>query len=205
MIRFDVRTDFRDALRGLRDLDRKVQDRVVSRALNAVAEKTKTEARIQIHKEYNLASSDIGSMLSVVKARSQLRQLSVKITARSKRGRSLNLIRFVEKRVTLAEARRRRRSDTLDRLRVKIKRASGYKMLGKPDWAAGLPFIMTNRRTGGTFVGARETGNKVRGVYTIDVPQMFNSKRINALLWAKIQREFPDELKRAFDASGRGF
>lgn len=207
-IRIDIRADFAPLIKKLETLKRELQDKVIVRSLNAVASKTKTEARKEITREFNMPSAEVGNMLRVTRATIKGRNLEVAVVAESRRGRSLNVIRFVEKKVTLAEGRRRKKSGTINRLRVKIKKTGGLKALGRPKWAASEPFIMT--ANGGTFVAARRStpgkrGGLIGGVQTIDVPSMFNTKRLNALLIRKIQAEFPAEFDRQFAAVMRGY
>ena len=204
MIKIDVKTDFRDVYRMLDGIKRDLQPKVVARALNSVGETVKVQARKEIGQEYNLPAADIGRLIRVQRASFRPGgRLEVAVIAESKRGRSLNVIRFVEKRVTLAEARRRKKGKTLDRLRVQIKKRGGGKILGTPKWAAGKPFILT--ANGGTFVAARTEAGKVRGVQTIDVPSMFNTKRINGILLETIRAKFPAAFQREFDAAMRGY
>jgi hypothetical protein len=203
VIKINIATDFADVYKMLDGIARDLQPKIVARSLNAIGETVKVQARKEIGAEYNLPATEIGKLIRVQRASFRAGgRLEVAVIAESRRGgRSLNIIRFVEKKVTLAEARRRRKGDTLDSLRVQIKRKGGKKILGKPKWAAGKPFIVT--ANGGTFVAARTTSASypIRAVQTIDVPSMFNTKRINALLLGTIRAKFPAAFKREFDAA----
>jgi hypothetical protein len=205
VININIATDFADVYNMLDGIARDLQPKVISRALNAIGDTVKAQARKEIGAEYNLPATEIGKLLRVQRANFRAGRLSVEVIAESRRGRSLNLIRFVERKVTMAEARLRRKSGTLDLLRVQIKRKGGKKVLGTPDWAAGKPFIAT--ANGGTFVAARTTSASypIRAVQTIDVPSMFNTKRINALLLGTIRSKFPAAFRREFDAALRGY
>ena len=210
MIRLDVRADFKPALDMLKGLESGLRDKVIGRALNRVADKAKVAAGSDIHREYNLASAKIKQQIRVTRASWANGMLRATITATGRHGRSLNVIEYAERKVTLAQARKRRRDTTLYDMRVKVKNAGGYKTLKQPAWASGKPFIMTGR-AGGTFIAAREPGRtktgkeKVRGIYTIDVPWMFSSRKIGGALVAKIKSDFPTELARAFAAVKRGY
>lgn len=205
-MQLDIRGDFGPAKRYLDGLAENLRNKALARALNEVGRQTKTKARQEIVAEFNLKASDVSSMLFVEKAKPRFDRLAVSIQARSKRGRSLNVIRFVERSVTLAQAKKRRKAGTQDRIFVKIKRDGGTKMLSKPKWAASMPFILTNKKSGGTFVAARTDGGRysIQGVQTVDVPSMFNTKRINSRLLANIRLIFPTILKREIDAVLRG-
>lgn len=208
MIKIDIRADFGPILKQLEGLKRDLQDKVIARTLNTIGGSTRLQARKEISREFNLPSAEVGNMIRVQRATVKGRNLEVAVVAESKRGRSLNLVRFVERRVTLAEAKRRRKGGTLDRLRVKVKKTGPVKMLGRPKWAASDPFIIT--ANGGTFVAARRKtpgprGGLIGGVQTIDVPSMFNTKRLNALLLQQIRAKFPGEFDRQFAAVMRGY
>ena len=209
MIKMDIRTDFRDVYKMLDGIKRDLQPKVVARALNAIGETVKVQARKEIGQEYNLPAAEIGRLIRVQRASFRPGgRLEVAVIAESKRGRSLNVIRFMEKKVTLAEARRRKKGETLDRLRVQIKKKGGKKILGMPSWAASKPFVIT--ANGGTFVAARRStpgprGGKIGGVQTIDVPSMFNTKRINGILLQTIRAKFPAAFEREFAAALRGY
>lgn len=205
MLRIDVRADFEPLIKKLEGLKRDLQSKVIVRALNTIGDSTRVQARKEISREFNLSSSDVGKLIRVERARIRGNHLEVAVVAESRRGRSLNVIRFVEKKVTLAAAKRRRKDKTLDRLRVKIKRLGGNKILGTPNWAASKPFIVT--ANGGTFVAARtdKARTPIRAVQTIDVPSMFNTRRLNALLLREIKARFPAEFDRQFAAVIRGY
>jgi hypothetical protein len=209
MLNINITTEFADVLKMLDGIARELRPTILAHSLNAIGQTVKVQARKEIGQEYNLPASEIGKMLRVQRASFRYDgKLAVEVIAESRRGRSLNLIRFLEKSVTLAEARRRRKGGTLDSLRVQIKRRGGKKVLGTPDWAVGKPFVIT--ANGGTFVAARRKepgprGGKIGGVQTIDVPSMFNTKRINALLLGTIRAKFPAAFRREFDAALRGY
>lgn len=203
MIRIDV--DFEKPLRMLVNLEDSLRDKVIARTLNRIGDQTKIQARREISREFNLTASQVNDYLSVRRASVRNGRLEVSIVAEARRGRSLNVIRFVERSVSMAQARKRRKDGTLSQVRVKIKRAGGAKILGTPSWAAGKPFIAT--ANGGTFVAARLGKGRypIQAVQTIDVPSMFNAKRIKQTLIDRINETFPIELQRQFDAVVRGF
>ncbi len=216
VIRLDIRTDFAPAIAKLKGLELDLKNKVVARSLNEIADKTKTEAAQQIYREFNLSSKDIKSMLFTAHARPRSDDLFVSVTARSKYGRALNMIRFLETKVGKRETRRREKAGLGDRLFVKVKRQGGAKVLGKPKWASSYPFVVTNRTTGGTFIAAREERTAagwakykgklgLRSVFTVDVPSMFNTKRINARLLERVRREFPEIMARKYRDVMRGY
>lgn len=83
-----------------------------ARALNRTAEQGRTAAVRDITGAFNLQASFVRERIEVVKVSSRSSQLVATLVVRGKH-RSLNLIRFVERRVTLAEHRRRKSTGTL--------------------------------------------------------------------------------------------
>lgn len=192
MIQIDVRNNFPDVQRKLRSLRDDIGQRAVAAALNKTADKAKTAMVRQITSEYVIKASDVRPRLNVRRASASNLQVVAVLEALpgSRRGRSLNVIHFMERSVTLAEARRRAKAGTLNQLRFQFRRGQGRKIIPGA-------FVVTHNR--GTFV-AQRVGKKrlpIKSVQVIDVPQMFNAKRINQKVVQVIEREFPIEFDRA--------
>ena len=204
-MQIDVRTNFGPAKRRLSTLREDIRQRAVARALNRVAEQGRTRMAREIASEFNIAVGEVRPELDIRRARpgAGSAYLVVEVNAlRSKRnrGRGLNLIRFLERRVSLAEARRRAKTGTLNQLVFKIKRTGGPKRIPGA-------FIATNPRTGGTAVFKREGRPRlpIKPVTTIDVRQMFNTKRINERVVKHMLDQFPRVLEREVEYYVRRF
>lgn len=201
MVTLSIKADFKDVKNRLDSLHTKLQGKVVSAALNKVGAKAKTEMTRAITSEFNIKADEVRSNLRLSRASRNLAKWVVVLDpfAASRRGRSFNLIRFLEKKVTLAEGRRRAKAGTQNQLQFQIKK-NGRKV------RVGGAFIATNRLTGGTAV-FRRTGDSrfpIEAVQTIDVKQMFNTRRINARVIETIRRELPIEFNRAIKAALSG-
>lgn len=197
MISLSIKTDFKDVQRSLDRLSLDLQKRVVPAALNKVAAKAKTEMKQQITGEYNLKSAEVNERLRVIKAGRSLNQWLAVLDpfASRKRGRSLNMIHFLENKTTLAEAKRRKAGGTVNQLHFKIKRVGGKKLVEGA-------FIGNKGRT----VFVRTSGDRlpIKALSTIDVPQMFNTKRIQSKVLARIEKELQVEFDRAIAAGLSG-
>ena len=197
MISLSVKTDFKDVQKSLDRLSTDLQKRVVPAALNKVAAKAKTEMKQQITGEYNLKSAEVNERLRVIKAGRSLNQWLAVLDpfASRKRGRSLNMIHFLENKTTLAEAKRRKAGGTVNQLHFKIKRVGGKKLVEGA-------FIGNKGRT----VFVRTSGDRlpIKALSTIDVPQMFNTKRIQSKVLARIEKELQVEFDRAIAAALSG-
>lgn len=187
MIRLDVR-GVDGVVRSLKRLREDLRDRAMTAALNKVGPKARTEMTRAITSEYALPAADVRPRLGLTKASRARLVVVLDPFASRRRGRSLNLIRFVERSVSLAEARRRRNSDTLNQLHFKIRRGAGFTQIPGA-------FIANKGRT--VFKREGRARLPIQALSTIDVPQMFNARRIQARVLARIRRELGVEMERA--------
>lgn len=194
MIRLSIKADFSEVQKNLNKLSFDIQKIVIPSALNKVIAKANTEMTRAISSEYNISQSELRSRLKITKAARSVDKWFAILDpyASSRRGRSLNLIRFLEKKVTLAEAKRRKKTQTLDQLRFQIKRAGGKKII------TGA-FIGNKGRT--VFVREGSSRLPIKALSTIDVPQMFNTRKIQSRVKARILSELYVEFDRAIKAA----
>ena len=170
-MKLEVTFPGRSSVQGsLRKVAESVQANALRQATARAAAKGQTVAKREIAKEYNVSYRDAGRAFSIsrnVKDPTTGLPAAV-ITASGKRGR--NVILFMEKYVSLREARRRRKAGTLNQLRFMIRRGRTVTIDGA--------FVMTANR--GTFVAQRYGSERlpVKAVSTIDVPGMFSARRI---------------------------
>lgn len=179
MIRVEVKSEFAGALSSLDNLQRNLRDTVIARTLNRIADQTKTQAVREIAGEFNLPANKVRDRIKVSRAFAA-KELTVTITVPSRFGkRALNVVSF--------GARKLARGG----VSVKIKRA-GRRQTGD-QW-----FMLTNKRTGGTFVARRigKAKGAIEPVRTVDVGQMFNAQRTQSALLSNIRAKFPRELDR---------
>jgi hypothetical protein len=144
--------------------------------------------------EYNLKASDVRERLRVRRAQRSGMQFTATLVGnpQGRAKRAMNIIRFVEKSVSLAESKRRRKRGDLGAVFVKIKRAGGRK-------AIQGAFIGNLGRT--VF---RRTGPgrlPIEPVSTIGVPQMFQAKKVQI----PVQRWITENFPRIFEADATYF
>lgn len=197
MLILKVKSDFKEVQRRLDRLSAALETKVIPAALNKVAAKAKTEMTRAITSEFNIRADEVRARLRVIKAKRMVKDWFAVLDpfASTRRGRSLNLIRFLEKKVTLAEGRRRKKAGTEDQLRFQVKRVGGKKII------AGA-FIGNNGRT--VFIRETDARLPIKALSTIDVPQMFNTRRIQSRVEARIRKELPIEFERAIKAATQG-
>lgn len=198
MIAIDIRTNFPEVARALRRVERDIGEKALARALNRTIEQGRTAMVREITAEYVLPSATVRSRLAIRRAYAgaQRIQLEASLAAPAKSGRrAINVVAFLERSVTLAEARRRAKSGTLRQLRFKIRRTGGWKTIPGA-------FLGNQGRTVFRRVGKARL--PIEPVSTIDVPQMFNARRINEavrrVLLARFQDHFARELRFALSS-----
>lgn len=186
-----VSAEFDGLRRTLEALPAKVAQRAIVRALNRTLEAGKVEMARAISREYVIPVSDAKARLRVTRARIEpggaLRVEASLEATRDGKGRSMNVIAFAERKVTLAEARRRIKAGTQRELRFKFRRQGGTKTLKGA-------FIGNKGRT--VF---RRTGRQrlpIEAVNTIGIPSMFNARKLNDVVRRSMQSKFRTNFDR---------
>ncbi len=192
-----IKTDFKDVQRKLNRLPQELQRKVVPAALNKVAAKANTEMTRQITREYRILASEVRGKLRLRRAERKLSNwyATLEPVSTARRGGGLNLIRFVEKSVTLAEAKRRKKTGAANQLRFQVKKAGGKQTI------TGA-FIANAGRT--VFVRTGDKRLPIKALSTIGVAQMFNTRRIQSAVIARINKEMEVEFDRAIKAAIAG-
>ena len=209
MIRITVGIDTSQFETRLRQLSEGQQARAMANALNKTAERARTASVRDITKDFALTATEVRNRLEVRRAFSKGRaRIEAGIRIGGKRG--MNLIRFVEKSVTLAQARRRMRAGeggtmTLRtggrvqkalQLRVKVRRQGGWKVIPGA-------FIGNNGRTVFRRIG---TGRlPIEGVTTIDVPQLMLSEIGQSNFRKAVTDAFPNLLRHEIGRLIKGY
>lgn len=194
-----ISTNFPQVIEQMNRLSQQVGDKAMVRALNATVKQGKTEMARKISKEFMIDKATAEGRLAVryasVKGGTLRFQALLEATRRGK-GRSMNLIHFIEKKTTLAEAKRRRKAGDLAQLRFQIKRTGGKKMLPGA-------FIANNGRT--VFIRVGKERKPIKALNTIDVTQMFNTKRINSVVREVMLKRFDANFKRELRSVLKGY
>lgn len=184
-MQISAQIDMSGAIAKLRDLPQKIQDKAITQTINEVIARTQTEMKRQITGEYNIKAGDVAKSLRVSKANSKSAVIQATLSALAgSRNGVRNVILFGAKcvqgsgRVKYVRAKMKDGSWRMVKtregqgVRVKIKK-SGKSVFIEGAWIAnnlaGTPVLFRDKNK----------NNQVRGFTTIDVPQMFNAKRIN--------------------------
>lgn len=178
-----------------------ISDKAKASALNKVAEQAKVMMTREIVKEFAVSHSYVRERLKVRRAAAHAKRFLMEATLTvADNKRAANLIRFAEKSITLGQARKRMAAgeggtQTLRgggqvtkalELRFKIKRLGDKKLIKGA-------FIGNKGRT--VFIREGSGRFPIKALQTIDVPQMFNTKRINAKVVAFMREKLPAVLE----------
>ena len=197
-----LKTNFPDVLRQLKSLEKEVATRALASAMNKTMDQAHTEVVRQITREFNVPRAYVVRRLRISRAKAGFSAYVLRATLAAGDGkrRSANLVQFIERSVTLAEGRRRAKAGTQQQLFFQIKRTGGKKT--KPGAFLGNKGRTVFERVSGTTMASRSkySGTKhaegIRPVQVIDVPQMFNTKRINKVVVDRMLRSFPQVFER---------
>lgn len=185
MVLININTDgIKRAVRQLDTLHRDLADKALAAALNRTADKARVEMRRAITDEFDLKARDVNARLSVTGASAKRGVLVAVLEALpgSRRGRSMNVIHFLRRPVTVAQARKGKQ------LGMRFRRGGPIKQIPGA-------FVGNQGRT--VFIREGAPRLPIRAVQVIDVPSMFNTRRINARVVRKIEADFPVEFARA--------
>ena len=180
-----VRTNFPDVQRALERLRDDVASKVMARAINRTMDQAKTAMSKENRAEFNVSAATVRERLRIKRAsfRGGALGLSADLSAGGRR--SANVIRFGAKQYGQGVS-------------VKIKKRGARKTI--KGTFIGNKGRTVFERVPGTTMRSRKGGGKhaeqIKPVQTIDVPQMFNTRRINAAVVAAMRARFPAIFER---------
>lgn len=186
-MQLSIKANFPQVQAKLRTLQSDLADTVAARTVNKTLDQARTAMAREITSEFNVTSTYVKQRLSITRAsaRGGLVRLTAELRGGDGKRRSANVIAFAAR-------------QTARGVSVKIKRAGGRKVI---DHA----FIGNAGRT--VFKRRGDKRLPIDPVRTIDVPQMFNSKRVSAAVLRIIEQKMPGifehELQFALSKWGR--
>jgi len=174
-MQINIRTNFPEVAKALGDVQDKLASQVLARSLNRTIEQARTEMSRLIRAEYNLSASYVRERLAIRKAWASAGQFSLSAELRGGDGkrRSANVVAFGARKVSggVSVVIRKRNRKVIKGAFIGNKGRTVFKR----DSAARLP---------------------ISPVQTIDVAQMFNTRRINAAVQAAMHAKFPAIFQR---------
>lgn len=197
-----IKTNFPEVQRKLDALQKDVRERAMASALNKTIDLARTQMTREIAGEFNVTAGYVRERLRVRRATSRgtLRLEAALIGGKAGAKRSANIIAFVERKVSLAQGRKRAKAGTLGQVFVKVKRRGGTKGLGDLRFIGNKGRTVFERRPGRQMQSRPGKLNKhsqaIGPVQVIDVAQMFNTLRVNANVIAFMRQRFPEVFAR---------
>jgi hypothetical protein len=197
-----MRTNFPAVARQMDKLPDEIANKAMARALNKTVEQGRAEMARTISSEFRVGVGQAKARLDIERARfkGQLRLYAVLEATRpgglyDNDTRGMNLIHFVSGGIP-----KRPKRGKMRQLGLQIKRDGGRKIIRGA-------FVATNKKTGGTAVFIREGNERmpIKTLTTIDIPQMFNTKRINEVIRKTMQKRFEANFDRELKAVLQGF
>jgi hypothetical protein len=175
-----------------------IGNKAMVRALNTTINQGKLEMSRAISEEYRINVSTAKGRLVVRRAtaRGQLRFEAVLEASRRGQGRSMNLIAFVTGQLTKRTAKKAGRADAVGQLGFQVKRGGGRKVIPGA-------FVANDGRT--VFIRDGKDRLPIKSVNTIDIPQMFNARKINQVVRRVMLARFPANFQRELRAVLKGY
>lgn len=203
MITINIRTNFPEVAKRLEKLPDEIANKAMARALNQTVDQGKTQMARVISEEFRVKVGDVKRRLYVDRARFKgTFKLSASLMATRAAGlhgnddwRGMNLINFLAGGIP-----KRTKTGKLRQVGFQIKRSGGRKIIPGA-------FVATNKKTGGTAIFIREGKGRmpIKTLTTIDIPQMFNTRRINQVVRDVMQQNFTKNFDRELRAILKGF
>ncbi|MBC2731367.1 phage tail protein [Thiobacillus sp.] len=196
----NVRTNFPQIAAKLDSLGQDIGNKAVVRAINTTMDQGKIQMARQISSEFRVSVGTVKERLKVYKASARngaIRFIATLQATNKGPGRSMNLIGFVTRgKVSKASAKRSGRADLAGQLQFQIKRAGGKK-------AIKGAFVGNQGRT--VFIRTGKDRLPIKALNTIDITQMFNTRRVNKLVQKVMLDKFPPNFQRELRAVLKGY
>lgn len=177
------------------------QGQATSAAINKVAEKAKAEINRQIVGRYAVKATEVRSSVSIRRASPTGGRLQAVVDifgSPSRRGRSMNMVRFLAALQAAGQAHRARGSTAGKKALAALGKQLGFQIL-RGGALKQIPGAFVGNRGRTVFRRVGRERLPIEPVQVIGVSQMFSSRSIRAAVLRKISDDLPIEMKRAVD------
>jgi hypothetical protein len=187
-MQISIKTNFAGVQKALDDMQKGVREKALASAMNKTIEQARTQMTREITQEFAVDRGYVRDRLRIRRAsfKAGVFGMSAELDGSQKK-RSANLIRFADRFTTLARIRKAAKEGKKPQMQFKIKRVGGKKVI------TGA-FVGNNGRT--VFIRTTDNRLPIKALQTIDVGQMFNTKRINAVVVRTLREKFPEVFER---------
>lgn len=184
-----VQTNFPQVQAALDRMRTEVADKAMARALNRTMEQARTLMSREIRGEFNIAAAKVRDRLRIQRASFKAGALGLQAALESPaaKGRSLNVIAFSAR-------------QTAAGVTVRIRKGGGRRLIrhafiGNKGRTVFSRLADTTMRSRARYAGTKHA-EQIEPVRTIDVPQMFNARRINDAVVRAMLARFPAIFER---------
>jgi hypothetical protein len=194
-----IKDNFPEVAAKLKRLADDVGNKVLVRSLNATIDQGKTQMARTISREFRISVGTAKDRLEVNKANAKQGSLGFEVSleaTRKGKGRAMNLIAFVESKTTFGEARKRAKAGIQSQVFFQVKRSGVKKMIKGA-------FIANKGRT--LFIRTGKDRLPIKSVSTIDIPSMFNTRRINTTVVKVMRDRFENNFSRELNVVMQGY
>lgn len=190
MVALSITHNFPQVQRALQQLPAQVAERALANTVNRVLEQARTQMVRAITAEYRISASTVRDRLRLRRAAFRAGVLNVSADLSAGGRRAMNVIHFS---ATRAQAG----------VTVRIRKGGGAKVIrgafiGNKGRTVFERIEGTTMRSRSRYSGTQHA-QRIKPVQTIDVPQMFNARRINERVLAFIREALP----RRFEQEAR--
>lgn len=178
-----IRHNFPEVAGKLERLADDIGNKALVRALNTTIDQGRTQMAREISQEFRIPIGKAKESLEIQRASAKAGNLRFEAVLRATnkgRGRSINLFEFVT-------SRQRRTRKGLSQIKFQIKRSGGRKSINGA-------FIANAGRT--MFIRTGKERLPIKALSTVDVPQMFNTRTLNAAVRKVMLSRFDANFKR---------
>ena len=188
-MKLSISNNFPSVAAKLDTLQDEVRAKALASAANRVMDQAKTRMVREISTEFNVKAAMVRQRLRVRRAFASggAFTISAELIGGDGKRRSSNVIHFLEDRVSAVEMRARRAAGTAEQLHFKFKRVGGKRVIPGA-------FVGNKGRT--VFIREGKARLPIKPVRTIDVAQMFNTRKINETVVDFIKAKFPEVFER---------
>ena len=203
MIKVDIR-NLPSVQRRLSKIGEDLRGKAAQMAVNKTAPKAKTEIKRAVSAEFAISQAEVAGSVFINQSKlaktGKVEAIIDIFGSPTRRGRSMNVVRFMERSITMAQAKKRARQNKLygigtggrllPILGFKFKRRGGIKHIDGS-------FIGNKGRT--VFMRTGKSRLPVKPVQMIGVSQMFTTDRIKRRILNKINYYLIIEVGRAVE------
>mgnify|MGYP000370142490 CR=1 FL=1 len=177
------------------------QGRAMSAAINKVAEKAQVEIRRAVTAEYQISAELVRGSLALRRATNKRGSIEAAIDvfgSPTKRGRSMNMVRFLAAVQAAGRAIKTRGSTAKKKQLAALERQIGF-AVKRGGGIKTIPGAFVGNKGRTIFMRTGSARLPIKAVQVVGVSQMFSSRKIRMRVMDKIEADLQVEVRRAVE------